>query len=492
MNDSVIPHGTVINDRYQVLQAIGRGSTAIVYLVWDCRLTKQWALKAVCKEKIELDHTSVRQEAKLLLDLEHKSLPRIIDVFEWGAWEMIVRDYIEGVNLDDYVRQQGPFNLERMNGIAYELAYVLKYLHERPMPLVYRDLKPANIIVKPDGRIALIDFGIARQYNPLHFADTVPLGTKGYCAPEQYGLSQSGPWTDVFGFGAILYYALSGEHYFCMQSDEVWDAFKSNDMLLAKRVIEMCMNSSIDARYKSVLDAVNELYKSETLSSDAIAPKEVYKSPPGSHKRIYGFIGSHRGVGTTHLAWNLALALSQTKQRVAIILQHQHHTYNVWKQYVDGTLYHDMSFSKVDDKESFFKRDGVTIFPLQSPRNLLKVLDRNFDVFILDFGIEATGLSDFLRCHKKWVVCPSTPWSYPHTNWALNALMSFEDVRYLVNLGDADSVSELSEWLGIKKVRMRAIPYCKATKVDATMLDYYDLSLNVASKKKRLLFWKNA
>ena len=503
--------GTVINNRYQVLQSVGQGATAVVYLVWDQRLEKQWALKAIKKDIFGLEVSNGLHEAKILLELEHLSLPRVIDVFEWSTYDIIVRDYVNGVNMDEFISAHGPFRLHNLRPLAKEIADVLTYLHERPVPLVYRDLKPANIIVKPEGHIALVDFGIARQFNPLHYADTMPLGTKGYSAPEQFGSGQSGPWTDVYGFGALLYFLLCGEHYFQVTFEELWDSFGSLEMKEARCVIEKCMAHRIEDRFKSVTDAFNALYfnaDKETGSQKIAAPKEATATgsstatAPGDSaatgfiqsvgsKMVYGFMGVQRGVGTTHVAWALALTLKCKRMDVAFVLQHPHHTFETWYQFIEGERYEEIALETDSQHPVSFKSEGITIFPRQSPHELLKILDKNYDVVVVDFGVDTMGVTDFLRCHRKWIVCPSTPHIYSRSNWILKTMKSFDEVNYLFNLTHRGNLPDLSDWLGLSKTKLACLPFCDHKRLDDSILQNFGLFSEGTTKKKRIGFWKS-
>lgn len=452
----VIEVGSIIHERYQILQAIGSGATAVVYLVWDSRLMKQWALKAVDVTALNHDGFDARQEARTLLALEHPSLPKVVDVFRWMQYEMIIRDFVPGENLEEYVANHGPFSLEKLKVPLVQLAEVLNYLHSLPIPLIYRDLKPANVMVKPDGQIALVDFGIARRFNPLHHADTVPLGTKGYCAPEQYCSSQTEPRSDVYGLGAIIYYALTGEHFFAIPQEEVWDAFDTESMQSAKLVIQKSMALSIEGRFDNALAVVQSLYGA---SESGVAPKREVETR--KVKQVLGVLGLQRGVGTSHIAWSLAQGLAVTGYRVILATQNDGTSFNMWWQYIDGAQYEEVG-NCVDTQRSArsFKYRGVTIHQRMSSNTYLEVLDKNFDYLVMDYGAGQDKLSEFLRCHRKWVICPATPWSIEPNNKIVSSCKGFEDLQYLVNLTDEKGAGLIADWLGIKRPQVTFFPYC--------------------------------
>ena len=122
-------------------------------------------------------------------------------------------EFIEGETLAEYLRQNGTPGLPAADvlGIADQLCDVLDYLHQRTPPIIFRDLKPSNIMVVDSGDLYLIDFGIARLFKPGQTQDTVLAGTAGYAAPEQYGKSQTTVQSDIYSFGATLHELLTGE-----------------------------------------------------------------------------------------------------------------------------------------------------------------------------------------------------------------------------------------------------------------------------------------
>src|SRR5947208_13774430 len=120
-------------------------------------------------------------------------------------------DFIEGQTLEDY--QSKATNkrllLSEVLDIGLQLCIVLDYLHSQQPPIVFRELKPANIIRTPTGQIYVIDFGIARHFKPGQPRDTIALGSPGYAAPEQYGRAQTTPRSDIYSLGVVLYQLLT-------------------------------------------------------------------------------------------------------------------------------------------------------------------------------------------------------------------------------------------------------------------------------------------
>ena len=188
MEDGIIfRNGEIIEGRYEVIREIGRGGMSTVYLVRDIRLRKDWALKTVKKEAEDRENEPLRRslltEAEMLKKLEHPLLPRVIGVVETEQCFGVLMDYIEGRTLGTVLKTEGAQPETRVIAWAKQLCSVLLYLHSCDPPVIYRDMKPDNIMLRPDGSIALFDFGIAREYKLCREGDTQSLGTFGYAAP---------------------------------------------------------------------------------------------------------------------------------------------------------------------------------------------------------------------------------------------------------------------------------------------------------------------
>ena len=209
--------GQIIDGKYEILREIGRGGMSVVYLAMDKRLNKQWAIKEFRKDKDDESRRialeSLLKEANLMKKLDHPTLPRIVDIIDDSKTVYIVMDYIEGESLNKVLDAYGAQPQETVIEWAKQLSEVLDYLHTRVPPVIYRDMKPANIMLKPDGTIRLIDFGIAREYKKGKAGDTTSIGTRGYAAPEQFGdKGQTDARTDIYSLGVTLYHLVTGKN----------------------------------------------------------------------------------------------------------------------------------------------------------------------------------------------------------------------------------------------------------------------------------------
>ena len=152
---------------------------------------------------------TIRLGGDLLSALEHAGLPKRIAAYENEEMTVTVREYIEGAPLSRYASENDLSEREIIS-ICVRLCDILGYLHHREAPVIHRDVKPQNIIVRPDGSIALIDFDIARVYRAGSDTDTVFFGTLAYAPPEQYGFSQTDARTDIYSLGVLLRWLLTG------------------------------------------------------------------------------------------------------------------------------------------------------------------------------------------------------------------------------------------------------------------------------------------
>lgn len=260
--------GEIIDGKYEILKEVGRGGMSVVYLAMDNRLNKQWAIKEIKKKGTNAENQVVVQslltEANLMKKLDHPNLPRIVDIIETGKTIYIAMDYIEGEPLDKILKMKGAQPQEAVIEWGIHLAEVLEYLHTRKPPIIYRDMKPANVMLRPDGTIKLYDFGIAREYKEQNSSDTVSLGTKGYAAPEQFGgMGQTDARTDVYGLGVTLYHLVTGKNP-CEPPYEILPIRDVNSQLSSglEAVIQKCTQLNPDERFQScveVLYALNHL-----------------------------------------------------------------------------------------------------------------------------------------------------------------------------------------------------------------------------------------
>lgn len=261
--------GTVIDGKYEVLREIGRGGMSIVYLAMDTHLNKQWAVKEIRKKgsgkNDEIVVNSLLAEANMMKRLDHPTLPRIVDIIDNGVTIYVVMDYIEGESLDKILNEYGAQPEEKVINWAMQIADALAYLHSQKPPIIYRDMKPANVMLKPEGNIKIIDFGIAREYKEQNLADTTVLGTKGYAPPEQYS-GKTDPRSDIFALGMTMHHLLTGvdprngEPYAPVRQ---WNPELSEGIEI---IIDRCVQPASENRYQSCADLIYDLEHPELIT----------------------------------------------------------------------------------------------------------------------------------------------------------------------------------------------------------------------------------
>lgn len=264
--------GSVIDGKYKVLNEIGHGGMSTVYLAINEKANKPWAIKEVRKsgtKNYEILRQSLIVETDLLKKLRHPNLPSIVDVIDCDENFLIVMDYIEGNTLEKLISEKGAQPQEDVVSWAIQLCDVLGYLHSRPLPIIYRDMKPSNIMRRSDGSVVLIDFGTAREFKEKNIEDTTCLGTQGYAAPEQFGgMGQTDARTDIYCLGATMYHLLTG-HNPSEPPYEMYPITKWNPGLSSglEKIILKCTQKNPEDRYQSaaeLMDALEHYHDFET------------------------------------------------------------------------------------------------------------------------------------------------------------------------------------------------------------------------------------
>ena len=273
--------GSLLDGKYKILNKIGQGGMSIVYLAMNEKANKQWAIKEMRKEKnknYEIMKQSLITETNLLKELKHPYLPSIADIIESDDTIIIVMDYVEGRPLSDILTEEVTIEEDKVADYAIQLCDVLDYLHSQKPPIIYRDLKPANIMLRPDGKITLIDFGTARKYNYDSVSDTTCLGTIGYAAPEQFAgetLRQTDARTDIYNLGATMYHLLTGvnpsEPPYELYPIRRWDESLSNGL---EKIILRATRKDPDKRFNDCKEMSYALQHFRDLDDSYIATQK--------------------------------------------------------------------------------------------------------------------------------------------------------------------------------------------------------------------------
>ena len=249
--------GTVIDGKYEILKQIGKGGMSTVYLAMDKRLNKQWAVKEIKRKGFDKNNEEVINEvpadAEMMKSLDHPAIPTIVDIIDNKENEYIyvVMDYVEGESLDKVLKEYGAQPQDLVIDWAKQICDALGYLHSQKPPIIYRDMKPANIMLKPEGNIKIIDFGIAREYKDKNLADTEVLGTRGY-APDEQHRGHTTTQSDIYAFGMTLHHLLTGVDP--RPADYTYAPIRQwNPELSAglERIIDKCTATKIEDRYQN-------------------------------------------------------------------------------------------------------------------------------------------------------------------------------------------------------------------------------------------------
>jgi len=267
--------GVMLEGRYKIRQVLGQGGMSTVYLAEDIKLGTYWAIKQIPKNNV----ANVYDECDILKRLNHPALPRVTDIIEDSRYVYVVVDYIGGETLSTLISQCGGIPEPTVVEWAGQLCDVLSYLHNvKPNPIIYRDMKPSNIILTPEGKLKLIDFGISREFKKDSANDTVYIGTRGYAAPEQYGEGQTSASTDIYSLGVTLHYLLTGKDPakppYELKPVRHYNKSLSKDI---EKIIDKCTRHNSFDRYQTADElaaALNALTQSNKKRKQSLEAKD--------------------------------------------------------------------------------------------------------------------------------------------------------------------------------------------------------------------------
>src|SRR5713101_3729853 len=281
-----LPQRTLLGGRYLLISRIGQGGMGAVYKAADTDLDdrlvaiKEMSRAALPDSRVDEAEAAFEHEAKLLGKLVHPNLPRIYEHFTENERSYLAMDYIQGQTLEEYLESKngGSLPVDEVINWAEQLCDVLSYLHTRQPPIIFRDLKPSNVMADESEHIFLIDFGIARLFKPGKSHDTTALGSPGYAAPEQYGKSQSTPRSDLYSLGALLHHLLTGldpseRPFFFRPASQINPSVPSRLEALLQQMLEM----DAEKRPRSAQDIIQVL-----RSIDMKQPKDARTVGPNT------------------------------------------------------------------------------------------------------------------------------------------------------------------------------------------------------------------
>lgn len=287
--------GTILKHKYRTVRLVGGGGMAWVYQVEELPpgSGKLWALKELRPQTQDKDEQAVardlfEQEAKLLRALDHVNIPRIADFFEENGRACLVMEFIWGESLEKRLEAANAPLLETdVLKWAVQLCDALDYLHSRQPPIIFRDMKPSNVMVTNVGTVKLIDFGIARTYKVGKKRDTVAMGSENYAAPEQWGKGQTDARSDIYALGATMYHLLANMAPTpAFLPSEPLPLRNYNGALSKKTIaiIERSMDRQRQARFQSALEMREALL--DALPGPYVSPAVPASTRPESHATL--------------------------------------------------------------------------------------------------------------------------------------------------------------------------------------------------------------
>jgi serine/threonine-protein kinase len=281
----------LLKNRYEIRGLLGKGGMGCVYKVADRQqrgrvlAAKELRSGALSPARAEEALTLFRTEARILARLSHPNLPKVFDYFSLPGKQYIVMEYIEGRTLEKVLaaRRGRPVDEQLALSWALQICRAVQFLSVQKPPVVFRDLKPSNIMIQRDGRVKLIDFGIARFFREDKREDTYVYGTPGYAAPEQYGTGQTDIRSDLFSLGATLHHCLTGrnpaEHPLDFPDPRVLNPSLSRG---TARIIRKALDPEMHRRYQTALDMKQAVQS---------ALRKIEQYPKGVDKVIHAEAG---------------------------------------------------------------------------------------------------------------------------------------------------------------------------------------------------------
>ncbi|MDX8360756.1 serine/threonine-protein kinase [Cytobacillus sp. IB215316] len=329
-----VSYDHILFGRYQIVSQLGQGGMGKVFLAKDLKLEgKLWAIK---QSTMDLKYSQqFIDEAKILVKIDHPNMPKIVDFYppDEDGQSFLVMDYIKGKTLAEWFQDTNQSaDVNEIIKFAIQICDVLGYLHnQQPNPIIYRDLKPQNIMVGDHGEVKLIDFGIARKYKEGQQSDTVQIGTVGFAAPEQFESMQTDHRTDLFSLGAMLYFLLSNGKYLLSTQRPLKDMRDDLPIKLCE-IIDKLVQFDPNKRYQSALEVKKDLQNIHTTSFETttlLSTPALENNKDSNNKanveqsfiksQKIGFVNLTMKAGSSFITTNLAKALAENSISVSVL-----------------------------------------------------------------------------------------------------------------------------------------------------------------------------
>jgi serine/threonine-protein kinase len=434
----IFEKGTVLFERYEIIKQLGIGGTSIVYLARNNKVGNMVAIKVIDKDNKDFN---LLTEKDILIELRHTSIPIIMDIEEDERFLYLVEEYIEGVGLGTY---KGTLSEPQVIHIMSQLCDVLVYLHTTfDKPILYLDLKPSNVIQMSSGHIKLIDFGIAKKYKKNSTVDTVNYGTRGYAAPEQYGLARTDVRTDIYSLGVSMYYLITGKNLSTPpyklkplreENCEVTKTFE--------KIIMKCVETVPSKRYQYVDHILKDLESMDEVSESS----KDYDTFLKQGGKVITCMGIKRGIGTTHVSILLGMYYQSMGKKVGLIeWQNRESFYKISRM-----------DPEIIEERHFFTFMGIDYYTYYKHKPYQQLMTRHYDVIIVDGGdYEAISLKGhYQQSHGVMMICGTKDWEIDLFEEYYFNRPSLE-FHYIFNLADDESYRTIARSMeGFKSYQM--------------------------------------
>lgn len=480
-------HGEVLGERYVIDRIIGEGGMSCVYLTEDLKLPgKKWAVKESMSEPGM--QRAVQDEAQLLIKLSHPRLPRIVDFFhvQDTGYTYLVMDYIQGMTLEKYFRgYRGNVNPEFIMELTEQLLDVLEYLHGHEPQVIFRDLKPSNIMLTDQLEVRLIDFGIARSYKQESGEDTVKLGTVGFAAPEQYGGRQSDARSDLYGLGALLLY-LSTSGKFSEWITGVERHIRGDLPRELVPVIRKLLQYAPEHRYQSTMEVRSAFSRQQSIPVNSSG----VQSGTVAGTLVAAVLGASSGVGTTHSCIAFGHFLASRYGKVAIVEMSAKSTaFSRIQEIAEG--------GKLGSIRKF-EINGIHFWRQTARTEVISLLGGSYDAVVLDLGSyrDSERLEEFLRADLPIVIGSGAEWRQ-HDVVTLARMLSRHPQPgriYALPLAGEETIQEMRKALGTSKVHalpLQSDPFEIPDSSQQTFAQVFQDYLPSTERKRRFRFRKN-
>lgn len=434
--------GEIIGERYMLVDLLGTGGTSAVYLAENIVLNNLWAIKVLSKNSQWLSFEM--EEIEILKELSHPMLPRIADLAEDADNYYIVMDFISGSNLLNIIKSQGKVSEKMLLKWTGDLLDVLLYLHGRTPSIIYRDLKPANLIVDDSCRLRLVDFGTARYHTNEASEDTVYIGTQGYAAPEQYGIGQSDQRTDLFNLGMTIIHLATGVHPLKLGLDKMRDSLKKEGLTQSFiKFIQKLTESDPNKRFQTCEEAIAGLDR-VINQGGVFFRNNTTKKAEISFKGVIGISSVLPASGVTSFCMALGKYLAENKISSVLVELNNSGDFDEMRKYLD-----DLGEVKIQNKNRFEANDLIFYSNASDSGEIPR---KGIDVIILDLGQlnSERKRNQLNHADVRLVLFPCVPWKYSlffECNESIKSLTKSEWI-YLANISQGCERQKLRKLMG--------------------------------------------